>query len=75
MPNYRIYMMSDGHIKAGYDFDCETDAYALSEAQSLLGEYLTAEVWIGTRQVGTVALETPVQPSRRQADPGSSPAS
>jgi hypothetical protein len=63
VPNYRIYMIGAGHIKAGYDFQCETDAFALSEAQSMLGEYLTAEVWLGTTLIGAVVLNTPATES------------
>jgi hypothetical protein len=54
MSHYRIYLVSGGHIKAGYDFECATDAYAMTQAQTMRGEHTTAEVWIGTRQVGVV---------------------
>ena len=39
MPNYRIYLMSGDLVRSAYDFKCETDAYALTQAQSMLGEH------------------------------------
>lgn len=50
--------MDGGQSKDGYDFACETDEYALSEAQGMLGRHLRAEVWLGARKVGAVVLDT-----------------
>jgi hypothetical protein len=59
MPDYRIYMIKNGHIAAGYDFNCETDEQARAEARSMLRTYKTAEVWAGTRRVSVEVLDTP----------------
>jgi hypothetical protein len=72
MSNYRIYLVSGGHIKAGYDFECETDAYAITQAEAMLGEHTTAEVWLGTRQVGVVGSGTPIKGAPRWKDLDSS---
>ena len=59
MPNYRVCLLKNDHIVKEYYFHCETDEYALSEAQSTLGEHSRVEVWRGTRRVGVVVLEIP----------------
>jgi hypothetical protein len=64
MPDYRIYMIKNGHIAAGYDFSFDTDEQARAEARSMLGTYATAEVWAGTRRVGVeVKAPEPKQPA------------
>jgi hypothetical protein len=72
MSHYRIYLMRGGHIKVGYDFECETDACALAEAESMLGEYARASVWTGTRQVGFVGVDMAVVKAPRWKDLDSS---
>ncbi len=57
MPNYRIYLMSGDRVRSAHDFKCETDAYALTQAQSMLGEHSKAEVWLGETKVGCVVLD------------------
>ena len=59
MPIYRLYVISDGHIVSGDNFECATDEYALSEAQGMLGKYLRAEVWTGTRMIGAMGSGAP----------------
>jgi hypothetical protein len=39
MTDYRIYLISDGHIKAGFDFNFETEEEARLQARSMLGNY------------------------------------
>jgi hypothetical protein len=51
--------MKNDHIVREYYFNCETDEYALSEAQSMLGEHSRAEVWRGVRLIGVELLEIP----------------
>ena len=57
MPNYRIYLMSGDRVRSAHDFKCETDAYAFTQAQSMLGEHSKAKVWLGETKVGCVVLD------------------
>jgi hypothetical protein len=71
MPDYRIYLISEGHIKAGYDFTFETDDEARLQARSMLGMYTGAEVWIGTTLVSTEVSNPTSEADCPQADSGS----
>jgi hypothetical protein len=59
MPNYRVCLIRNDRIVEEYYFHCETDEFALSEAQGALGEHSRVEVWRGTRRVGVEVLEIP----------------
>ena len=61
MPDYRIYLLSDGHIKAGYDYVFKTDEEARLQARSMLGKFTGAEVWLGTQRVCVEDLAAPSQ--------------
>ena len=68
MPDYRIYLISGGHIKAGYDYVFETDEEARSQARRMLGKYAGAEVWIGTKRICLEVLQTPPEADHALGD-------
>lgn len=58
MTDYRIYLISDGRIKAGYDYTYETNEEACAQARSMLGKYKVSEVWIGKKRICVEVLNT-----------------
>lgn len=57
MDHYRIYALNTaGRIVSGHDAMCDDDQAACGAASGLLEAGQDAEVWLGARRVGRVAV-------------------
>jgi hypothetical protein len=55
MPSYRIYLMDEvGTITSRVDHECADDIAATKLAVTLLPQRAQAEVWLGTRIIGSI---------------------
>ena len=68
MPEYRIYIFSDGHIERAETMEAEDDAAAFTRASILTGGG-SFEVWRGTQMIVSLDAPQPDLPAGKAGPP------